>query len=194
MISRPLAESAALHCLALALVFAAVSTHKFIVVGTGRPVSGVTLSQSYSRAESQPAKQPLRQPKPAPKTENQPITATATVNQTATATATASATASVSGAADSSSPGYDSYLGRVRAQIDRAIVYPTTFRVRRISGSVLIHLNLDAKGEIRASEIATSSGSAELDRFVLDSVKAAGPFPPSSKDLSFNLPIELKMR
>lgn len=61
--------------------------------------------------------------------------------------------------------------------LERHKQYPRVALVRRIEGEVLLHLELDAEGNVLLSEIARSSGRAGLDGEVLAMVKRAQPFP-----------------
>lgn len=50
------------------------------------------------------------------------------------------------------------------------------------AGSTGVHFEVDVEGHLLHAEVATSSGSPDLDKEALDIVRRAAPFPPPPKD------------
>lgn len=149
-------------------------------------------------AESAPteAKHPITNAKahqakahPAPP---QPIAAAATKSTPATTNTEAGSARAVNATVMSS------YLEGVRAKLSSALRIPP---IRPSSPlRVLLKLTLLESGEVRDPSIDQSSGSAEIDRSVMDALERAKPFSRFSSDMTsvhqitLKLPIEIRPR
>jgi TonB family protein len=58
-----------------------------------------------------------------------------------------------------------------------ALVYPESARLRGLSGTVRIQLEVGADGRLISVKVGTSSGSALLDRAALALAKSVFPLP-----------------
>lgn len=66
------------------------------------------------------------------------------------------------------------YLGKLRGQIERKKIKPNSDD----TGTVVVRFTVDAKGNLVANEIASSSGSRKLDEAALAAIQRSSPFPP----------------
>lgn len=95
-------------------------------------------------------------------------------------------------------PGRDSWEGRVMARLERFRRYPNAARARRQEGVVQLRVSLARDGSLLALSLEHSSGSALLDQAALDTFRRAAPLPkvPDERavpvELSF--PVEFFMR
>ncbi len=65
------------------------------------------------------------------------------------------------------------YLGKLRTHLERHKVNPRT----TLKGTAIVHLSVNANGEITSRHIAKSSGSKVLDEAALAAVDRSAPFP-----------------
>lgn len=87
------------------------------------------------------------------------------------------------------------YQGELFKKIERHKINPRTER----TGTVVVHMVIAPSGELVKLEIATSSGSAQLDKAALTSLDRAAPYPPipdgiNAKPMAFNVPFTFKVR
>ena len=73
---------------------------------------------------------------------------------------------------------YRVYLGSLRKHIERFKVQPKA----RERGTVLVRFAIDRDGKVLSREIATSSGSSQLDQAALTAIDKAAPFPKLPDD------------
>jgi protein TonB len=95
-------------------------------------------------------------------------------------------------------PGRDSWEGRVMARLERFRRYPHAARARRHEGVVQVRVSLARDGQLLALAVEQSSGYAMLDQAALDTFRRAAPLPavpddrPAPVELSF--PVEFFIR
>ena len=75
------------------------------------------------------------------------------------------------------SAGRIAYLARVQDWLLRHLQYPHVARTRAQTGTALLYIELDRTGNVKSSEIRTSSGHDLLDREVLEMVRRAKRLP-----------------
>lgn len=85
----------------------------------------------------------------------------------------------------------------IAALLERNKRYPAGAKNDR--GIAQVVFSLDRKGRVVSSRIATSSGSAALDREALDMIQRAQPFPPPpavmpGTEISLAVPVRFNMR
>ncbi|MCB1520843.1 MAG: energy transducer TonB [Hyphomicrobiaceae bacterium] len=68
---------------------------------------------------------------------------------------------------------YTAYLGSIRTHVERHKVKPKSLG----RGTTVVRFTISRTGEITSREVATSSGSAELDQAALAAIDKASPFP-----------------
>jgi TonB family protein len=86
----------------------------------------------------------------------------------------------------SSDTKYVSYLLKIKRKILQIWEYPQQAYEKNEEGIVVIRISLDSQGNLVATNLESSSGSALLDAGALSIVKAAAPFDqlPASYDLA----------
>jgi TonB family protein len=72
---------------------------------------------------------------------------------------------------------YEGYLRDLRRHIHELLKYPAAARRRGASGSVLVELILNQRGEIESASIVQSSSHPALDQAALDAIRAVRPRP-----------------
>ena len=86
----------------------------------------------------------------------------------------------------------DRYMEMVRLRIERHKIYPRTARARQMEGEVTVRFIIAPEGEVRAVEVAKTSGDKSLDEAALEAGKGAAPFPRASERLfKGEIPLEL---
>ncbi|MGC9350505.1 MAG: TonB family protein [Sulfurovum sp.] len=88
-----------------------------------------------------------------------------------------------------------SVLGKIRAMIQRSLIYPTMAKRLRLEGVVYITFVLTADGYVKKAQIAQKSGSGLLDRRALETVKdLSGEYPRLSREMQLKIPIVFSLR
>lgn len=75
---------------------------------------------------------------------------------------------------------YRAYLGSIRTHIEKFKVKPKS----RAKGTVVVRFTVDREGKVVSREVATSSGTPELDAAALSAIDKAAPFPKFPEDIS----------
>jgi len=104
-------------------------------------------------------------------------------------------------------PATSASLARVQASWEKALInhlnrhkrYPDAARSRSAQGVVVVAFRLDRSGQLVASQITQSSGSAALDEEALAVLKRASPMPAPPEQiagpmLDLGLPIQFRIR
>ena len=68
-------------------------------------------------------------------------------------------------------------LRAIRAQIERAKVYPEAARRRAREGTVDLRFRIAPDGSVERVEIVQSSGHDLLDESAMQTIRRAGPYP-----------------
>jgi protein TonB len=76
------------------------------------------------------------------------------------------------------------WKGQITGLLERNKRYPAAAQARREQGVVQLAFSLDRKGQVVASRIVASSGSAALDEEAMALVRRASPFPPPPAQLT----------
>jgi len=76
------------------------------------------------------------------------------------------------------------WRSQVAGLLERNKRYPPAAQARREQGVVQLLFSLDRKGQVTASRVAKSSGSAALDAEAMALVRRAQPFPPPPAELT----------
>ena len=79
---------------------------------------------------------------------------------------------------DTKDPRYTDYFDKIRRRIRANWIYPREAGERGIGGQLLIEFVIAKDGHLAAIDLRHSSGVEILDRFALNAVKLAQPFPP----------------
>jgi protein TonB len=69
---------------------------------------------------------------------------------------------------------HSAYIGTLRTHLERSKINPRT----NLVGTAVVRFSVNAAGELRDLEIASSSGKKQLDEAAIASVQKAAPFPP----------------
>lgn len=81
-------------------------------------------------------------------------------------------------------------LGRIRAMIEKSLIYPSIARKLRVEGTVVVSFILKSDGLVEKAEILTSSGSNVLDTKAIQTVIGlSGNYPSISKTAYLKIPI-----
>jgi len=78
---------------------------------------------------------------------------------------------------DTRDPRYTDYFDQIRRLIRANWIYPREAGERGIGGQLVIEFVIAKDGHLSAIELRRSSGVEILDRFALNAVKLAQPFP-----------------
>lgn len=73
---------------------------------------------------------------------------------------------------------YVAYLDKIKRKILQIWEYPAKAYERNEEGEAVVKMSLDARGNVIAVNLVTSSGSVLLDEGALGIVRAASPFEP----------------
>lgn len=76
------------------------------------------------------------------------------------------------------------FIGRLRAKLERAKVYPRAAQTRRQEGVTHLRFTMDRGGKVLAWSIVRSSGHAALDHEVEAMLQRAQPLPPFPEEMS----------
>lgn len=88
-----------------------------------------------------------------------------------------------------------SILGKIRAMIQKSLIYPSMAKRLRLEGVVYIQFVLTPDGYIKKAHIVQKSGSSVLDRRALETVKdLSGSYPRLSKEMQLKIPIVFSLR
>lgn len=95
-------------------------------------------------------------------------------------------------------PGRDSWEGRVMARLERFRRYPTAARARRQEGIAQLRVSVARDGSLLHLSLEHSSGVALLDQAALDTFRRAAPLPKvpdeRSAPVELSFPVEFFMR
>lgn len=87
------------------------------------------------------------------------------------------------------------WQARVLARIKRFQRYPRGAKSRREEGVVSVNFVIDSSGAVISTRLSRSSGSSELDRAALDSLRRASPMPaPPPGIRSLSVPVQFNLR
>jgi len=108
---------------------------------------------------------------------------------------------SVSGSTKSSAhgPGFGWNPGepewaRLRAAIERHVVYPSLARRQGWQGKVVVTFLLGPGGQVRDLRVQQSSGYPSLDQSAVQAVERAAPLPPAGEPVQIVMPIAFALR
>jgi TonB family protein len=151
-----------------------------------------------AQALPEPKPAPQVRPKPAPKAERPTRHAVPRPSQAAPRRAAGANELGGSGARADPNV-LNSYVARVRADLERHKRYPPEARSERISGMPTIVVTLARSGKLLSASIARSSGKPVLDQAALAMARAADPLPAMPDDLgrsqlSLRVPVDFSLR
>jgi protein TonB len=84
---------------------------------------------------------------------------------------------------DTSEPKYQDYFNRIREKIRSKWTYPREAGDRGIQGELLLEFHIAKDGRLALLVLHSSSGTEILDRFAMNAVRLADPFPPVPDDI-----------
>lgn len=88
--------------------------------------------------------------------------------------------------------------GLILAHLERFRRYPTRARAARQQGVAHIRFTMNRAGMVLASAVVRKSGSIDLDRAALETLKRAQPLPPIPEDrpdrVELTIPVEFNLR
>ncbi|UFH58017.1 energy transducer TonB [Sulfurovum mangrovi] len=88
-----------------------------------------------------------------------------------------------------------SILGKIRAMIQRSLIYPSMAKRLRVEGVVYITFVLTQEGYVKEAHIVQKSGSALLDKRALETVKdLSGEYPRLSREMQLKIPIVFSLK
>lgn len=79
---------------------------------------------------------------------------------------------------DTPEPKYQDYFNKIRERIKANWIYPREAGDRGIQGELLIEFHIAKDGRLEYLDLRRSSGEEILDRFAMNAVRLAQPFPP----------------
>lgn len=85
---------------------------------------------------------------------------------------------------DTPEPKYQDYFNKVRDRIKAKWIYPREAGERGIQGELLLEFHIAKDGRLELLELRHSSGVEILDRFAMNAVRLAQPFPPVPDDIA----------
>ncbi len=85
---------------------------------------------------------------------------------------------------DTPEPRYQDYFNKVREKIRANWIYPREAGDRGIQGELLLEFRIAKDGRLEYIELRNSSGAEILDRFAMNAVRLAQPFPPVPDEIS----------
>ena len=141
-----------------------------------------TVEEAVARTEEPPLVPPLPAPEVVQVKEQQP-------QQVAIVTEQSSGAAKTGGDAKA----FGLYLGQINEHVQKAKVNPKS----RLAGTVIMRFTVGVGGQLLSREVASSSGSRELDDAATGALDRAAPFPPippevSVRPLTFSQPFMFK--
>ncbi|GAG89721.1 unnamed protein product, partial [marine sediment metagenome] len=78
---------------------------------------------------------------------------------------------------------YVPYTKVLKQRIRSHWIYPLSARENLIQGSLVIVFRLDSGGNLTACNVVRSSKHEILDRYALDAIRSANPFPPFPENI-----------
>lgn len=131
------------------------------------------------------------QPAPPPV---QPVTAVDLVPET-----TAPKTQEAPSAARMASDAKVTWQSRLLAHLEKYRRYPVRARAKGEEGTAYVRFRMDRQGRLLESSLARSSGSAQLDKAALATIKRAAPFPKPPQHvggatIEITVPVEFFVR
>jgi len=88
---------------------------------------------------------------------------------------------------DTPEPKYQDYFNKVREKIKANWIYPREAGDRGLQGELLLEFHIAKDGKVEYLELRHSSGAEILDRFAMNAVRLAQPFPPVPDDIAKNV-------
>jgi TonB family protein len=85
---------------------------------------------------------------------------------------------------DTPEPKYQDYFNKIREKIRANWIYPREAGDRGIQGELLIEFHIAKDGRLESLMLRNSSGAEILDRFAMNAVRLAQPFPPVPDDIA----------
>ncbi len=87
----------------------------------------------------------------------------------------------------------DSYRSRVQELIRKNLKYPGNARRRGIEGTVLVRFTIGGAGSVGDIRIASSSGSALLDKASLETIRTCSFPPPPKSPMTLSVPLTFRL-
>jgi TonB family protein len=85
---------------------------------------------------------------------------------------------------DTPEPKYQDYFNKIREKIKANWIYPREAGDRGIQGELLLEFHIAKDGRLEYLQLRSSSGAEILDRFAMNAVRLAQPFPPVPDDIA----------
>lgn len=85
---------------------------------------------------------------------------------------------------DTPEPKYQDYFKKIREKIQANWIYPREAGDRGLQGELLLEFHIAKDGRVEFLELRKSSGAEILDRFAMNAVRLAQPFPPVPDDIA----------
>jgi TonB family protein len=85
---------------------------------------------------------------------------------------------------DTPEPKYQDYFNKIREKIKANWIYPREAGDRGIQGELLLEFHIAKDGRVEYLELRSSSGAEILDRFAMNAVRLAQPFPPVPDEIA----------
>jgi protein TonB len=85
---------------------------------------------------------------------------------------------------DTPEPKYQDYFNKIREKIKANWIYPREAGDRGLQGELLLEFHIAKDGRLAFLELRNSSGAEILDRFAMNAVRLAQPFPPVPDDIA----------
>ena len=85
---------------------------------------------------------------------------------------------------DTPEPKYQDYFKKIREKIQANWIYPREAGDRGLQGELLLEFHIAKDGRLEFLELRNSSGAEILDRFAMNAVRLAQPFPPVPDDIA----------
>ena len=79
---------------------------------------------------------------------------------------------------DTPEPKYQDYFNQIRERIRSKWIYPREAGDRGLQGELMLEFHIAKDGRLEFLELRSSSGAEILDRFAMNAVRLAQPFPP----------------
>ena len=85
---------------------------------------------------------------------------------------------------DTPEPKYQDYFNKIREKIRANWIYPREAGDRGLQGELLLEFHIAKDGRLAYLSLRNSSGAEILDRFAMNAVRLAQPFPPVPDDIT----------
>jgi TonB family protein len=85
---------------------------------------------------------------------------------------------------DTQEPKYQDYFNKIREKIKANWIYPREAGDRGIQGELMLEFHIAKDGRLAYLELRSTSGAEILDRFAMNAVRLAQPFPPVPDDVA----------